>query len=1551
MNSRGASNTNNENISSGGGDNRSSGSGAATPAHFQPFGEDVSSLGSLAEDVLLPPADSKEGEAGAAIAAVEAVVPISGSGSSPSPNSREGGEQIMGKRSLSEMALSVHPTLSAETPPKDNLTSSSAKITITEAKLFEALPPPIELARLNPIPHTPPRHSAIIDVASLSHQQNNPTVDRLLPMGTGTAPHHQQNQQQQQQHQAGGGGGGVVPRVRVDSAIASIRPPSAPPLPKSVNNMMASPYPSPKPPSKIRVSASSSMSNSNNITYSPNNNCTANMIHRISGGGGSGSGGSSGLPSSNNNNNNNNKKATFHEGPSPRPTLTRTSSNASSCTNGTNSSITTRIRLGICAMDKKARSKPMSEILKRLDPTTFEAVFFGDDLILNIPVEQWPVCDVLIAFYSNGYPLEKAEQYVSLRQPYLLNDLKMQRTLMDRRRVYDLLEESGIDVPRHVFMSRDGYVSTGTGDGPPPNKDGEDDTDGNKTKNNNNNNTVYSGCIVNDEPEIEEHDDHIEVNGVAINKPFVEKPVDADDHNIAIYYPSSAGGGCKKLFRKVGDRSSEFYPEINDIRRDGSYIYEEFIETQGTDVKMYTVGPDYGHAEARKSPTVDGKVERNADGKEVRFPVILTLREKEIARRIVLVFKQQVCGFDILRIQEGDSLVSYVCDVNGWSFVKNSRKYYDDCAQILTEHMMAALKPKSKVSFSALAPLLATMEDPVVNIPGGKPKKKKNHNRGASIADRVKMMLMGENDAEEDGVQDEKNDKVSDLHGSDAGSNGNSVGLLDTYEEPVDFITNPVRNLPDQLATEPASSASIVPSGNSSLADLDDISYSGKENGVIATTTHQEELRCVITIIRHGDRTPKQKLKGDINGEHFLRYFHDHTKKVKKDLKIKAKKDMVQFLETVKAVISDMEAEGADKNRHLLYKARHIRDILQRWKFSGLNRKLQMKPRKWIEQETPDGSTATKCSEFQLIVKWGGDLTKLGERQAVRLGNRLRNELYPSNKDGGILRLHSTFRHDLKIKTSDEGRVMKTAAAFAKGMLELEGDLPPILVSLVHKEKDSRHMLDPSGNKSVKADLDKCKEIINLNMQKDIDYDKLSTEERERLVGPERLVSIHRALQEIGNPRKTLIAIHSTIGQLVGQLDEMLGELLSGDEEVIEGGEGLKGKEGHDEALSGIKLYKGETLLELTERWKLLQHKLYHEEKDTFDLSRVPDVHDNSRFDMLHNPHLGLTETLQKLYNLAKSMADCVVPQEYGITIEEKRDIGSKMCHTLLEKINYDLAIARTDNQVDMRYLINMDYSADLPINSMGRRVRSRLYFTSESHLHSMLNVLRFPSIVPSPIGLKGQEILANASELCYLTQVVFRLFEDTQKPSEDPRRFRVEIMFSPGATATPLHMAELYREKDATRFDTEALQKISIDGLTCAQVEEYFTEAIKEGKTDEDDDEVEKTTAGKKDQVEKEPKEEPTEVSATTKQANKAEQLCRHGTDTAGIDTEKVAAVSNVDDSLEGCNVDSDIQDRESDQIFPAEQSENNLWRSATLCGVLLGVGCLLMMSRATKR
>lgn len=107
--------------------------------------------------------------------------------------------------------------------------------------------------------------------------------------------------------------------------------------------------------------------------------------------------------------------------------------------------------------------------------------------------------------------------------------------------------------------------------------------------------------------------------------------------------------------------------------------------------------------------------------------------------------------------------------------------------------------------------------------------------------------------------------------------------------------------------------------------------------------------------------------------------------------------------------------------------------MLRAHPFSGINRKVQLKPVAWETRVGEDGSKKEVPVEALFILKWGGELTKLGEAQAEFLGGRFRNSLYPGDEDGGgVLRLHSTYRHDLKIYSSDEGRVQTTAAAFTK---------------------------------------------------------------------------------------------------------------------------------------------------------------------------------------------------------------------------------------------------------------------------------------------------------------------------------------------------------------------------------------------------------------------------------------------------------------------------------------------------------------------------------------
>ncbi len=135
-------------------------------------------------------------------------------------------------------------------------------------------------------------------------------------------------------------------------------------------------------------------------------------------------------------------------------------------------------------------------------------------------------------------------------------------------------------------------------------------------------------------------------NNEPFSQPFVEKPVSAEEHDIHIYYPKTAyGGGVTELFRKKqvdGVMRSSIHKEEGSVRRDGSYIYEPFYNTGGTDLKCYAVGVDYVYAEGRKAPVVDGFIDIDSSGKESRYPIVLTEVEKKMVADTARAFKQTV---------------------------------------------------------------------------------------------------------------------------------------------------------------------------------------------------------------------------------------------------------------------------------------------------------------------------------------------------------------------------------------------------------------------------------------------------------------------------------------------------------------------------------------------------------------------------------------------------------------------------------------------------------------------------------------------------------------------------------------------------------------------------------------------------------------------------------------------------------------------------------------------------------------------------------------------
>uniref|UniRef100_A0ACB8E504 Inositol hexakisphosphate and diphosphoinositol-pentakisphosphate kinase 1 n=1 Tax=Sphaerodactylus townsendi TaxID=933632 RepID=A0ACB8E504_9SAUR len=519
------------------------------------------------------------------------------------------------------------------------------------------------------------------------------------------------------------------------------------------------------------------------------------------------------------------------------------------------------------------------------------------------------------------------------------------------------------------------------------------------------------------------------------------------------------------------------------------------------------------------------------------------------------------------------------------------------------------------------------------------------------------------------------------------------------------------------------------------------------------------ELRCVIAVIRHGDRTPKQKMKMEVKHTRFFALFEKYEGYKTGKLKLKKPEQLQEVLDITRVLVLEQGAPEDSEAEEQKSKLEQLKTVLEMYgHFSGINRKVQLtylpygRPKASSEDED---ARKVASPSLLLVLKWGGELTPAGRVQAEELGRAFRC-MYPGGQGDyagfpgcGLLRLHSTYRHDLKIYASDEGRVQMTAAAFAKGLLALEGELTPILVQMV-KSANMNGLLD-SDSDSLSSCQHRVKARLREIMQKDAEF---CQEDQEKLA-PTGSTSLIKSMGIIKNPVEVCDQVFALIENLTCQIQKHL----------------------EDPKFADLQLYHSETLELMLQRWRKLEQD-FRLKNRRYDISKIPDIYDCIKYDVQHNTSLQLEGTAE-LFKLSKALADVVIPQEYGISKQEKLEIAVGFCLPLIRKIQLDLQRTHEDESVNKLHPL---YSRG--VLSPGRHVRTRLYFTSESHVHSLLSIFRYGGLLDEsrdPQWKRAMDHLGAISELNYMTQIVIMLYEDNNKDPSSEERFHVELHFSPG--------------------------------------------------------------------------------------------------------------------------------------------------------------------------
>ena len=108
---------------------------------------------------------------------------------------------------------------------------------------------------------------------------------------------------------------------------------------------------------------------------------------------------------------------------------------------------------------------------------------------------------------------------------------------------------------------------------------------------------------------------------------------------------------------------------------------------------------------------------------------------------------------------------------------------------------------------------------------------------------------------------------------------------------------------------------------------------------------YEEELRSVVAVFRHADRSPKQKMKFTVSDRRILNLFDIFGKeKYNKEIKLKKPKELLKVLEISNEILDANninEDTICDINDHFFNKLLQLKMVLEKnLNFEGMTRKV-----------------------------------------------------------------------------------------------------------------------------------------------------------------------------------------------------------------------------------------------------------------------------------------------------------------------------------------------------------------------------------------------------------------------------------------------------------------------------------------------------------------------------------------------------------------------------------------------------------------------------------